>query len=70
MTQTKLDILGDLALKTTAANLTGAAPNFSVNTTATPRSYYRVSTPIANFNIISLDNPAAAGLTGSVEGVL
>ncbi|MBX7242736.1 MAG: hypothetical protein K1X92_13420, partial [Bacteroidia bacterium] len=65
---TGLDVVGDIALKTTAATLTGTAPNFAVNTTTTPRSYYRVSSPTANFNILSLNNPANAGGTGTVDG--
>lgn len=60
---TKLDVMGDLALKTTAATLTGASPNFVVNTTNTPRSYYRVASPFANFAITSLTVTPAAGLT-------
>lgn len=60
---TKLDVMGDLALKTEAATLTGASPNFVANTTATPRSYYRVASPAADFNITSLTVTPAAGLT-------
>ncbi|MFN0202967.1 MAG: tail fiber domain-containing protein [Bacteroidia bacterium] len=62
---TTLDVWGDLALKTTAATLTGAAPNYAVNTTTTPRSYYRISTPTANFNVTSMTVAPAAGISSS-----
>ncbi len=60
---TKVDVMGDLALKTTPASLTGVSPNFGVNTTTTPRSYYRIASPVADFSITSLTVTPAVGLT-------
>lgn len=60
---TRLDVFGDLALKTTPASFTGTAPDLVLNTTGSPSSHYLVNFAAANFNLVGLSVAGAVGLS-------